>query len=146
MRARVKASKTNGQQNYELYTVKGVCLESKTDFCVDVCLTEGLGLLAQCPSLQFISHTCRPLARKRPPALLHLDSQRFLSFETVPLFVCLTDDLLSSFQGRSLSTSSFNASLPQPVDGVMFSGLCPKAVSQAPQHLKPACLENFYPT
>ena len=56
---------------------------------------------------------------------------------TSPLkrFQCLIDDgPLSSFQGRSSSTSSFHACLLQAIDGVMSLALCPQVVSQAPQH------------
>ena len=51
--------------------------------------------------------------------------------------VRLTDDgLLSSFQGRSSSASSFHASLLQEIDGVMSLALCPQVVSQASQHFR----------
>ena len=51
--------------------------------------------------------------------------------------VCLIDDgPLSSFQGRSSSTSSFNASLLQVIDGVMSLALCPQVVSEASQHFR----------
>ena len=43
---------------------------------------------------------------------------------------------LSSFQGRLSSMSLFNASLLQAIEGVMSLGLCPHAVSQAPQHFR----------
>ena len=43
---------------------------------------------------------------------------------------------LSSFQGRSSSTSSFHASLLLVIDDVMSLALCPQEVSQAPQHFK----------
>ena len=46
-------------------------------------------------------------------------------------FQCLSDDgPLSSFQGRSSSTSSFHASLLQPIGGVMSLALCPQVLSQ----------------
>ena len=44
----------------------------------------------------------------------------------------IDDGPLSSFQGRSSSTSSFNASLLQAIDGVMSLVLYPQVVSQAP--------------
>ena len=50
--------------------------------------------------------------------------------------VCLTDDgLLSSFQGRSLSSSPFYVSLYQAVSGVMSLALCPQVVYPVLQHL-----------
>ena len=49
--------------------------------------------------------------------------------------VCLINDgPLSSFQGRSPSASSFNASVFQAIDGVMSLALYPQVVSQASQH------------
>ena len=48
----------------------------------------------------------------------------------------LDDGPLSSFQGRSSSASSFNASLLQVIDGVMSLALRPQVVSQAPQHFR----------
>ena len=48
----------------------------------------------------------------------------------------IDDDPLSSFQGRSPSTSSFHASLLQVIDGVMSLALCQQVVSQAPQHFR----------
>ena len=44
----------------------------------------------------------------------------------------------SSSQGRSLSNSSFYASLLQAIDGVMSLALYPQVVSQAPQHFQNA--------
>ena len=53
-----------------------------------------------------------------------------VAFETVPMFVSVNDDgPLSSFQGRSPSASSFNASLLQAIDGVTSLALCPQVVS-----------------
>ena len=43
---------------------------------------------------------------------------------------------LSSFQRRSPSASSFQASLLQAIDGVMSLALYAQVVSQAPQHLR----------
>ena len=40
------------------------------------------------------------------------------------------------FQVRSSSTSSLYASLLRPIDGVMSLALCPKTVSQVPQHFR----------
>ena len=52
-------------------------------------------------------------------------------------FQSLIDDgLLSSFQARSSSTSSFHASLLQTIAGVMSLALCPQVVSQASQHFR----------
>ena len=52
-------------------------------------------------------------------------------------FQCLSDNgLLSSFQGRSSSASSFHASLLQAIDGVMSLVLCPQGVSQTSQHFR----------
>ena len=49
-----------------------------------------------------------------------------VGFETVQKNVRLIDDgLLSPFQGRSSSASSFHASLVQPIDSVMSLALCP---------------------
>ena len=48
----------------------------------------------------------------------------------------IDDGLLSSFQGRSSSASSFHASLLQAIDGVMPLALCPQMVSQVSQHLR----------
>ena len=49
--------------------------------------------------------------------------------------ICLVDDgPLSSFQGRSSSTSSFHASLLQVISGVMSLALFLQVVSQASQH------------
>ena len=48
----------------------------------------------------------------------------------------MDDGPLSSFQGRSSSASSFNASLLQAIDGVMSLALCPQVVSQAPEHFR----------
>ena len=51
--------------------------------------------------------------------------------------VRLIDDVpFSSFQGRSSSASSFNASLVQAISGVMSLALCPQVVSQASQHFR----------
>ena len=60
---------------------------------------------------------------------------------TLPLKRCqyssmIKDGLVSSFEGRSSSASSFHASLPQAIDGVMSLALCPQVVSQAPQHFR----------
>ena len=48
----------------------------------------------------------------------------------------IDDGPLSSFQGRSSSSSSFHASLLQEIDDVMSFALCPQVVSQASQHLR----------
>ena len=49
-----------------------------------------------------------------------------VAFETVPMFVCFSNDgPLSSFEGRSSSASSFHASLLQAIDGVMSLASCP---------------------
>ena len=61
------------------------------------------------------------------------------NFPTLPLkqFQCLSDNgLLSSFQGRSSSASSFHAFLLQAIDGVMSLALCPQVVSQTSQHFR----------
>ena len=51
--------------------------------------------------------------------------------------VCPTDDgPLSSFQRTSSSAFSFNASLLQVIDSVMSLALCPRLVSEAPQHFR----------
>ena len=57
---------------------------------------------------------------------------------TLPLkrFQCSDDGPLSSFQGRSSSALSFNASLRQPINGVMSFALCLLVVSQASQHFR----------
>ena len=71
--------------------------------------------------------------------VLHTVSQKFpnVAFETVPMFVWLTMALaLSSFQGRSSSTSSFHASLLQAIDGVIRLLLFVQVGSQAPQHFR----------
>ena len=53
-------------------------------------------------------------------------------------FQCLSDydGPLPSFQGRSSSASSFNASLLQAVDGIKSLALCLQVVSQASQHFR----------
>ena len=43
---------------------------------------------------------------------------------------------LLSFQGRSSSASSLDASLLQAIDGVMSLALCPQLVSQASHHFR----------
>ena len=48
----------------------------------------------------------------------------------------IDDGPLSSFQGRSSSTSSFHASLLQVINGVLSLALCPQVVSQALQHFR----------
>ena len=65
-------------------------------------------------------------ARKSPYALQPV-SQKFPQRCLWNGFnVCLTDDgPLSSFQGRSSSSSSFNASLLQAISDVMSLALCP---------------------
>ena len=51
--------------------------------------------------------------------------------------VRLTDDgLVSSFEGRSSSASSFRASLLRAIDGVMSLASCSQVVSQASQHFR----------
>ena len=56
----------------------------------------------------------------------------------MPIIIRLTDDdgSLPLFQGRSSVASSFHASLPRVIDGVMSLALCPQAMSQAPQHFR----------
>ena len=44
------------------------------------------------------------------------------------------DGSFSSFRGRASSTSSFNASFFQMIDGTMSTALCPQVLAQAPQH------------
>ena len=56
-----------------------------------------------------------------------------VAFQTVPVFVWLTMALVSSFEGRSSSASSFHASLLQAIDGVLSLALWPQVVSQAQQ-------------
>ena len=48
----------------------------------------------------------------------------------------IDDGPLSSFQGRSSSTSSFHASLLQVIDGVTSLALCSQVVSPASQYLR----------
>ena len=69
---------------------------------------------------------------------LHPDSQKFTqrrlwNGSNVRL---IDDGPLSSFQERSSSVSSFNASLLQATNGVMSLALCPQVVSQASQHFR----------
>ena len=65
-------------------------------------------------------HSEKPICA--PPCLLEI-------FPTLPLNVHLTDDdPLSSFQRRSPSASSFDASLFQAIDGVMSLALFPLVV------------------
>ena len=59
-----------------------------------------------------------------------------VAFETVPMFVWVTMALSRPFKGRSSSAFSFHASLLQAIDGVMSLALCPRVVSQAPQHFR----------
>jgi len=71
-------------------------------------------------------------AARKSPMLSTLSLRIFpnVAFETVPMFVSVTDDgPFSSFQGRSPSASSFNASLLQAIDGVTYLALCPQVVS-----------------
>ena len=72
------------------------------------------------------------------PYALHPVCQTFLQRHLWNSFnVRLIDDgPLSSFQGRSSSTFSFNASLLQVINGVMSLALCPQVVSQASQHFR----------
>ena len=100
-------------------------------------LVQSSGAL-QSSSVQFSSrwYLC---ARKSPHAL-HPISQ---TFPQRCLWngsnVRLTDDgPLSSFQGRSSSASSFNASLLEVIDGMMSLASCPQVVSQASQHFRPS--------
>ena len=68
-------------------------------------------------------------------------------FPTLPLkwFQCLIDNgPLLSFQGRSFSTSSFNASLLQAISGVISLALCPQVVSQASQHFRSSKKQATY--
>ena len=69
---------------------------------------------------------------------LHPVYQRFLlCYLSISSSVGLIDNGPHlSFQGRSLSTSSFHTSLIQAMDGVMSSALSPQVVSQAPQHFR----------
>ena len=53
------------------------------------------------------------------------------------------DGPLSSFQGRSSSASSFQASLLPAIDGVPSLALYPQVVSQAPQLVKVALPANL---
>ena len=48
----------------------------------------------------------------------------------------IDDGPLSPFWERSSSASSFHASLLQAIDGVTSLALCPRVVSQVPQHFK----------
>ena len=96
----------------------------------------------------------KPIKRCIPPHLsevsLMLPLKRFLYSSD--------DGPLSSFQGRSLSTSSFHASLLQAIDGVMSLALHPQVVSQASQHFRssekqatcklcpPVCLLGHFPS
>ena len=66
---------------------------------------------------------------QKSPYALHPVSQKFperrlWNGSSVRL---IDDGLLSSIQGRSSCASSFNASLLQAVDAVMFLALCPQA-------------------
>ena len=58
------------------------------------------------------------------------------SFPNVAFVRLIDDSPLSSFQGRSSSASSFNASLLQAINGVMSLALCLQVVSQASQHFR----------
>ena len=65
-------------------------------------------------------HSEKPICA--PPRLSEI-------FPTLPLNGHLTDDgPLSSFQGRSSSPSSFDASLLKAIDGVMSLALFPQVV------------------
>ena len=76
------------------------------------------------------------LCARKSPYALHPVSQKFPQrCLWNSSNVRLTDDgPFSSFQGRSSSASSFNASLIQAINGVMFLALCPQVVSQASQN------------
>ena len=78
------------------------------------------------------------LCVRKSPYALHPVSQKFperclWNGSTVRL---TDDDPLSSFQGRSSSASSFNASFLQATNGVMSLALCPQVVSQASQKFR----------
>ena len=85
-------------------------------------------------SVQFSSR-CYLCAWKGPYAL-HPVSQKFpqCPLQNGSSVHLIDNGLLSSFQGRSSSTSSFHASLLQTIDGVMSLAFYPQVVSQAPQH------------
>ena len=73
-------------------------------------------------------HSEKPICA--PPRLSEI-----VPMSPVPMFVRLSVPALSRpFKGRSSSDSSFHASLLQAIDGVMSLALCPRVVSQAPQH------------
>ena len=78
-----------------------------------------------------IMHSTNPPSRSFPN----------VAFETVLMFVSMQfqciqhDDIpFSPFQRKSSSISSFYAPLPQSIDAVISLALCPKVMSQAPQH------------
>ena len=71
-------------------------------------------------------HLEKPFSQKFPQRCLSNSSNVRL----------IVDGPLLSFQGRSSSASSFNASLLQVISGVMSLALCPQVVSQASQHLR----------
>ena len=78
------------------------------------------------------------LCNRKSPYALHPVSQKFSqcclwNSSNVRL---IDDGPLSSFQGRSSSASSFNTSLLQAINGVMFLALCPQGVSQAPLYFR----------
>ena len=75
------------------------------------------------------AYTCsRPVSQKFPQCCLWNSSN-----------ICLTDDgPFSSFWGRSLCASSFQARPLQMTDGVMSLDLSPQVVSQAPPNFRPS--------
>ena len=76
--------------------------------------------------------------RSEPPYALHPISQKFPQrcLRNGSKVRLIDDGPLSSFQGRSSSASSFNASLLQAINGVMPLALCPQVVSQASQRFR----------
>ena len=59
-----------------------------------------------------------------------------VAFEAVPTLRLIGCRPLSSFQERLSSSSPFQDSLSQAIDGVMSLALCPHVLSQAPQHFR----------
>ena len=77
------------------------------------------------------AHLEKPICA--PPCLRSFPN---VAFEMVPVFIRLMMALSLSFQGSSLSSSSFPASLLQVVDGVMSLALFPPASASSSSTLK----------
>ena len=90
------------------------------------------------------------LCARKSPYALHPVSQKFPQrcLSNGSIVRLIDDDPLSSFQGRSSSSSSFNASLLQAIDVVMSLALSPQVVSQTSQHFRSsenlATYEGFF--